>query len=216
MKENINMDFTPTENSLNILNNVIKNMKGSSFHNHNHILYDICNSLDSDNVTYFEIGCYAGASASLMSINKKVKKCYSLDIGVPIDKQIPIENVKTFKHNLCQYEYIQGDSTDKKIINYVHNNVSEIDILYIDGNHDRDYVINDFNNYEKLVKKNGYIVFDDYLDFKYSPQVYDAVNFIVKNLNLEEYKLIGSIEYDFMNKTNVMLNSNNLFVIKKI
>lgn len=211
------LDFQITEESIFKLNEIISTMEGKTFHNHYHILYDICNSIENDDVTYFEIGAYGGGSASLMSSNPKVKKSYSLDIGTPINKQIPINNVNKFKHNDCVYEYIEGDSTNNEIVNLVSEKVNNVDILFIDGDHSRNAVINDFNNYEKIVKKNGYIVFDDYMDEVYSPEVFGAVNDIVRGLNPNEYKIIGSIQYDLIQKTNCPeLKSSNEFIIQKI
>ena len=37
-----------------------------------------------------------------------------------------------------------------------------MDILFIDGDHTYDGVKNDFERYNKYVKKNGYVIFDDY------------------------------------------------------
>ena len=74
----------------------------------------------------------------------------------------------------------------------------------------------DFNNYKDLVKKGGYIIFDDYMDQIHSPEVKSAVDDIVNILNQEDYDIIGSIVYPFLNKTNVPDKiSSNLYVIKK-
>ena len=89
MKE---INFKITENSLNKTNEIINNMIGKSFHNHYHILYDICESIEGE-ITYVEIGTFAGGSASLISTHPKVKKVISIDLGEPINKTIPISNV---------------------------------------------------------------------------------------------------------------------------
>ncbi len=59
---------------------------------------DICESLDHNNISYLEIGTFAGGSASLVSTNSKVKNVYSIDLGSPINKEIPIRNVNKFNH----------------------------------------------------------------------------------------------------------------------
>ena len=218
MKKDLNeIDFQVTEDSINILNDIITKMDGNTFHNHYHILYDICNSIEGNNIKYFEIGSYAGGSASLISSNHKVSHSYSLDIGYPINKEIPINNVNNFKHTDCVYEYTEGNSADEVVVKSITDRISDIDILFIDGDHSRNGVISDFNNYEKIVKKNGYIIFDDYMDEKHSPDVFDAVNDIVKTLDPSLYDVIGSLEYDLIKKTNCPdLKSSNLFIIKKI
>lgn len=207
-------DFDITENSLQILNNIILNMSGKTFHNHYHILYDISDTL-MDGFSYMEIGAFAGGSASLISSHPKAKSVVSIDLGSPIDKSVALNNVNKFKNSKCKYEYIQGDSTDSRIIDIAktHRN---IDLLFIDGNHEYDYVVNDFNNYKDLVSKNGYIVFDDYMDKNHSPQVKPAVDNIVAGLDRNEFEVIGSIKYDLIKKTNTPhIESSNLFVLRK-
>ena len=92
------IEFKITEESIIKINKIVNEMEGGSFHNHYHIIYDIISSIDSDKVKYMEIGSYAGASVSLMSSHPKVTKSYSLDIGTPISKEIPIKNVNHFKN----------------------------------------------------------------------------------------------------------------------
>jgi len=217
MKKDNNIDFIVTEESINLINEIISKMENKTFHNHYHIIYDICSSIQKEDVSYMEIGAYAGGSASLMSKHKKVKKILSLDIGRPISKEITINNVNRFKHDKCLYEYVEGDSSQKHIIDLVKSKINDVDILFIDGDHSYGMVIKDFNNYKDLVSKNGFIIFDDYLDSIHSPDVFRAVNDIVKDLNTEEYQIIGSIEYDLISKTNVPnFKSSNEFIIKKL
>lgn len=209
----MDLNFKITEESIDMVNHIISNMEGKSFHNHYHILYDLCSGL-GDNLTYVEIGAFCGGSASLISTNKNVKKIVSIDLGRPIPKEIPIKNVNKFKHNNCSYEYIEGDSKNKFTIESLKEKVNEIDILFIDGDHSWDGVINDFENYSKFVKSGGYIVFDDYMDKEFSPEVFNAVNKIVKNIS-DDFIVIGSLVYPELNKTNVNLNSSNEFILLK-
>lgn len=205
-----------TKESLDMVNHIIKNMDGKSFHNHYHILFDICNDLEKNNITYLEIGAYCGGSASLVSTNKNVTKVYSIDIGNPISKETPIKNVNRFKHDNCYYEYIQGDSMSNNVIDLVKSKIEKVDILFIDGDHTYNAVINDFNNYKDLVNEGGFIVFDDYNDKKHSPQVFPAVNDIVKTLDTDEYEIIGSLVYDLLKMTNIPhFSESNEFILRK-
>jgi cephalosporin hydroxylase len=207
-------NFTITRQSIDVLNNIITKMENKSFHNHYHIIYDICDSFNYD-VTYLEIGAYAGGSASLASSHKNVKHVFSIDIGKPIPKEIPIRNVNNFKHKNCSYHYFEGSSHDSNIINDVHKNVKAVDILFIDGDHSYDAVLKDFNNFKDLVKSGGYIIFDDYLDAKHSPKVRGAVDFIVQNLNNDEFEILGSLSYPELKFTNWDSVSSNEFIIRK-
>jgi cephalosporin hydroxylase len=219
MKKDIlenNNFFTITENSIKKVNYIIDNMENKSFHNHYHILYDICESLDHNNISYLEIGTFAGGSASLVSTNSKVKNVYSIDLGSPINKEIPIRNVNKFKNKQCSYEYFQGSSFDKNLISLVKKTVKSVDILFIDGDHSYEGVLNDFKNFSDLVKPGGYIVFDDYMDNIYSPKVKGAVDYIVLELLNNEYEIIGSLVYPELSLTNIDKPSSNEFVLKKI
>ena len=211
------MNFKITKDSLDLVIKISEQMKGKTFHNHYHILYDIADSIDKEKITYLEIGAYAGGSASLMSSHKKVSKSYSVDIGHPINKEIVIENVSNFKTNNCEYHYIQGDSTKLKTIEEVKSIVSDVDILFIDGSHVYNAVISDFKNYSDLVNSGGYIVFDDYLDKVNSPDVKLAVDDLCKSSFIENYQIIGSINYDLLKFTdNPNLGGSNEFIIRKI
>lgn len=213
---NNNTHLVITEESINKANFIRSNMEGSTFHTHFHILYDICNSLNKDDVTYFEIGTFAGASAALMSMHPKVKKCYSVDIGYPMSEDVAIRNVNKFKHNECTYQYIRGSSYSKDIVDRVHQIIQDVDILFIDGDHDYQPVLDDFRNYNDLVLPGGYIVFDDYLDTG-CPQVRRAVDYIVSNELGSSYEVIGSLTYNLLERTtNSKLGGSNEFILKKI
>lgn len=207
--------FTVTNESINIVNKISSEMNGKTFHNHYHILYDLANSFDNDKLVYLEIGAYAGGSASLMSSHPKVHKSYSIDIGNPINKEIPIKNVHKFKNDTCDYHYFQGNSMDTNIINEVKSKIDFVDILFIDGDHSYQAVISDFKNYSDLVVNGGYVVFDDYLDEKHSPEVKKAVDFLCENIN-DTYEIIGSLTYDLLSKTsNPNLGGSNEFILRK-
>jgi cephalosporin hydroxylase len=190
-------------------------MEGSTFHFHTHILYDIRTSLGEEEKTYLEIGSYAGGSQSLISSHNYKTNCYTIDLGEPISKDIVIRNVDKFKNIKNTFKYYQGNSQDINIVNQVKTDLKNVDILFIDGDHSRQGVLLDFKNYSDLVVNGGYIAFDDYLDFEHSPQVKGAVDEIVSGLNLNEYKIIGSIKYDLI-KEFTHFESNSIFLLQKL
>jgi len=214
MNKNKNYTFEITDESLLKLNEISQNMEGSTFHKHTHILFDIRTEFGDRPITYLEIGSYAGASISLISSHKYPTNCFTLDLGEPINPAVVQRNVEKFKNELSTFKYFQGNSQDINIINHISSEVKEIDFLFIDGDHTRSGVFKDFNNFSKLVKSGGYIAFDDYLDYQYSPEVKDAVDTIVLGLNTEEYEVIGSLSYDSL-KEFTDLNGNNIFLLKK-
>jgi len=204
----------PSEESLNLVRKISENMEGKTFHHHYHILYDITKTFPDDyKLTYLEIGAYAGGSACLI-MHRPNTNIISIDLGWPIDPNIVMSNVWKYNKFKNTYTYIKGNSTDQETINRVKT--VQADILFIDGDHSYFGVWNDFLNYSKLVKPNGYIVFDDYNDFKHSPMVKSAVDHITNQL-YKEYEIIGTIKN--IHNAKGLENTNqlgNCFIIKKL
>jgi predicted O-methyltransferase YrrM len=202
--------FKVTKQSLELTRKISDEINNQTFHHHYHILYDIASSYDSSyDINYLEIGCYAGGSACLM-LQRPNTNVISIDIGYPIDKEIVIQNVnKLNKHN-NKYTYIKGDSRNSDTVSKLERELNDdlIDILFIDGDHSYDGVVSDFNIYKKYLRKGGYIIFDDYNDSQYSPEVKNAVD----NLELDGYEILGSFGDEFGARP-VGLKSNE-FVIK--
>jgi hypothetical protein len=70
----------------------------------------------------------------------------------------------------------------------------------------------------KSIYKEGFIVFDDYLDYKYSPDVRKAVDYIATNLDKTYYNIIGTIpnyKNAFTNGYNEQFKYLNEFIIQK-
>tara|TARA_Y100000592_G_scaffold8090_1_gene11383 strand:- start:7452 stop:8078 length:627 start_codon:yes stop_codon:yes gene_type:complete len=57
--------------------------------------------------------------------------------------------------------FIIGDSTGEKVKRQVNTLGIYYDIVFCDGNHDYEYVKNDYEYYSQLVKPGGYFVFHD-------------------------------------------------------
>lgn len=200
-----------TKESLELTRKISDAIKNQTFHHHYHILYDIAQSYNTEyEINYLEIGCYAGASACLL-LQRKKTNVISIDLGIPISKNIVFSNVnKLNKHN-NRYEYIEGNSHDKKTINKLNDILIEkkVDILFIDGDHSYEGVRKDFEIYSKYVKEGGYIIFDDYNDHKYSPEVKLSVD----DLDLSEYDTLGEFGNEFGARPED--HKPNEFVIRK-
>jgi predicted O-methyltransferase YrrM len=202
-----------SKKSLKIVESITKKMDGETFHHHYHILYDIINLFPKEyNLNYVEIGCYAGGSACLV-LQRNNTNVYSIDLGHPIAPEIVIKNIQKFNTNNNLFEYIQGNSQTQIILNKLKSFLNHIDVLFIDGDHSFLGVKKDFELYNPLVKSGGYIVFDDYNDEDFSPEVKLAVNEIIKNLN--EYEIIGVLPNIFGARPKT-LKEGNCFIIKKI
>jgi len=204
------MNIIPTITSLNLVKSISESV--DTFHHHYHILYDI-GHLFSDTINYVEIGCYAGGSVCLM-LQRPNTNVFSIDMGKPIAKEIVINNVNKYNIHNNNFRYIKGNSQTPTVVSELKNNLKgNIDILFIDGGHSYNDVITDFNTYKDLVNKGGYIIFDDYNDYQFSPDVKPAVNTIVSNL--VGYDIIGTIKNN-LGARPMELKEGNCFILKKI
>ena len=180
-------------NSLEILRNINSNIKERIFHEHTYILYDLRTKLGNSLKTYLEIGSYIGSSASLILSHEYPTKVFCVD---PCNL-----NPSHYNGNKNQYETLlsnlneTGNSNFTIIKDYSYNVDldTDIDLLFIDGDHSYQSVINDFNKFSKHVSYGGYIVFDDYLDSQYSPEVKKAVDDVVYKLDKDQYEIIGTL-----------------------
>lgn len=198
-----------TKYSLDLVQEISKKINDKTFHHHYHILYDIPVNEPS---VYLEIGCYAGASAILM-LQRPRSTVITVDLGYPISKDIAIKNISVNNPYNNVFNYIEGNSHDISIFEQVKSLSSQVDILFIDGDHTYNGVIKDYYMYEKLVKSGGYIVFDDYNDRIHSPEVKTAVTYIVDNV--KNINIIGTIDNCLGARPNTLLNGNCFVVQKK-
>lgn len=215
-------EIIANSNSNELVNSIAETMNGSTFHHNYHILYDIRTLLGSEKKTYTEIGTYCGGSCSLMLQHNFDTDIYCIDSFVALKNQYDIleSNINRYNKYNRNVTIYKNYSTDIELLNKLKSTNFKTDILFIDGGHHYNTVIADFNNYCKFVNIGGYIIFDDYMDYIYSPDVKKAVDNIVLNIKSEmpeQYEIIGClpniqnsyVKYDIGN----MLNE---FVIKKI
>ena len=94
--------------------------------------------------------------------------CYVNNDGIRIQNygintiELVTENVNNNNPYQHKYDLIQGSSHDTEIINYVKENYPKIDLLFIDGDHSKKGVLQDWEDYSELLSKGGIVVFDDY------------------------------------------------------
>jgi predicted O-methyltransferase YrrM len=214
------MEIKITKLSLDMVRQIATEV--ATFHHHYHILYDIANTFGDKKINYVEIGAYAGGSSCLM-MQRLNTTIISVDLGEPIPKGVVFENIINYKSNNNYYKYIQGSSqlqeTKDLVIQTLNSSkilghTDKIDILFIDGDHSLDGVLNDFNLYKDLVNVGGYIVFDDYYDNVHSPDVKKALDEIILP-NLVDFEIIGTFE-NSLGAYPSELKDGNCYVIKKV
>ena len=205
------VNLIKTSDSDNILKKISNEMYGKTFHHHYHILYDIRTLLGSNKKIYTEIGTFCGGSCSLMLQHKYETEIHCIDPLHIIQNQEQIlkQNIQKFNVHNYKFNIHKHLSTDKILIDYLKSINFRTDILFIDGDHMFQSVVSDFYCFKDFVNPGGFIIFDDYFDYKYSPEVRGAVDSIVKNINPSEYTIVGTLPniknaYDELNMS--MLN----------
>lgn len=203
-----------TADSLKNVERICKEINNLTFHFHYHILSDIASLYNKEQVlNYLEIGCYGGGSASLM-LQRPFTNVVSIDLGGPITQEVAEANVSKLNVHGNLFTYVKGNSQNNETKNKVKSLIPIVDILFIDGDHSYNGVLNDFNLYNDLVRPGGYIVFDDYLDAKYSPEVRKAVDKIISTL--KGYSIVGTLKNEVDAYSLLEDNSfNNCFIIRK-
>jgi predicted O-methyltransferase YrrM len=198
-KQKIESFFKDSE-SLDLLIKINNQIKERNFHYQTHILYDIANYLNKQNLNYLEIGSYVGSSAALMLENNNIKKVFCIDPLTLSQSHFKgnQDQEKTIRSNLSRFSndrycIHKGFSTDEKILNFFKTKRHFFDIIFIDGDHSYSGVLNDFNNFKGCLKKGGFLIFDDYYDFKYSPEVKKAVDDLCLLQSVKrEFNIIGT------------------------
>jgi len=150
-----------------------------------HSLYLIKELMGEKCKTVLEIGTFWGGTLLTIMQNKVKSKFISIDMfegfypeligeNTPfkdghIDKKYGINtkekitlNIKNYNTHNHEFELVKGSSYDKKTVDYIYSKYPTIDLLFIDGDHTKEGVLQDWNNYSPLVSSRGIVVFDDY------------------------------------------------------
>lgn len=194
----INSKFDTAENLL-----VDKKMarRELSFHDHIKLLAFLTSSINHIDGDIVEIGVWKGKSLAL------IRQCSSSNcriVGIdPCELDGQKEELNYFRSNIFP--------TCELILNYSHLAIPDllkitnsIKLLHIDGGHLRMHVWLDFLIYSKFIIPGGYIVFDDYNDLQYSPEVKIAVDEMQSLGVFSDFDIIGVIE-----------EYQNSFILKK-
>lgn len=206
------------------LNDAIAERK---FHLHTYILHNLRTFLNKEHAVYVEIGSYVGSSARLMLSHPLSTKVYCIDPchldaghfgGTKSQYDTLYDNCKQVGDT---FHIIAKKSTDPSVYDDIKD--TPIDILFIDGDHSFDGVVSDWNTFSPLVADGGYIVFDDYCDAQFSPEVRPAVDHIVKGLDTKAFEVIGSLpniqnieppaNFSHLNEFIIRKRPSNLFAI---
>ena len=171
------------EDGIDIVNSINDNINGRVALNQDlsatQVLYAMRELMKDDCKVVLEIGTLWGGALLTMMRSKYKSKFVSIDTFSGFypellgegnsDQDYGINTIELVTDNMNnnnphnhEFDLIKGSSHDEKVIKYIKTNYPNIDLLFIDGDHTKKGVLQDFDDYSNLVNKNGIIIFDDY------------------------------------------------------
>lgn len=204
------------QNDINLSISNLENLNEiCTCHGHVHILHLILSFIqftkNLSSINYLEIGTFEGCSMSVClqhqcQIDAIGIDCFELS-GHKASYEFALENIYKYKKEKDFVNLIKGFSTDREIIKKVSD--KKYDLIFVDGDHSTSAVLDDYKNYFPLLKKEGFMVFDDYVTIQ---PVKIAVDQICNSMDQEKFKIIGCVENLLPNKCS---RPNSAFKIRK-
>lgn len=163
-----------------------------SFHDHVKLLGYLCWLITNSGAEgdIIEIGVWKGKSSAFMNeICNRQRRIISID-PMELTNQ-PLELGFYHKHIFPEVNLIRGYSerSIERVLEFAPKTV----LLHIDGGHLKQHVLVDFLLYSPTVVSGGFIVFDDYRDHRYSPEVGPAVDLLRAGGFFNGFDVIGSV-----------------------
>lgn len=131
-------------------------------------ILDIKKEMGDKPLVGVEIGVYRGEHAKLMLQHLNMSKLYLIDPYVDDDPDFQghmkssVPAAKAIAHELLK-QYEQAVWIEKKSWFAADEVKLDLDFVYIDGNHSRDYVLGDVIRYQRKVKADGWVGGHDYM-----------------------------------------------------
>ena len=157
---------------------------------------------------YLEVGCFEGLSSFFVLSEYKAVDATLLDIW-----DMPNPNSKTLSHNFNSVESAFDDNLSRFNFTKIKDDSvvamrklfkqnKSFDFIYIDGSHNGEDILSDAIEAFKILKKEGLIFFDDFLQYD-------------KNRALQSYDGIEKFLNLYSNYLKIEYFQNNLVVRKK-
>tara|TARA_X000001036_G_scaffold410860_1_gene423072 strand:+ start:109 stop:789 length:681 start_codon:yes stop_codon:yes gene_type:complete len=157
---------------------------------------------------YLEVGCFEGLSSLYVLSVYQAVNAFFLDIwGVPNSNSKAISNnfslvEKAFDENLSGYTFTKLKDDSVVSMRKLLKQNKFFDFIYIDGSHNGEDILSDAIEAFKILKKDGIIFFDDFLQYD-------------KSRELQSYEGIEKFLSLYSNYLKIEYFQNNL-VVRKI
>lgn len=166
--------------------------KELSFHDQVRLLAYLCVLIEKLPGDIVEIGVWKGKSLSLMNeVCNRERRVIGID---PFALPKQYEEFSHYQSLLFQEAVIlRGFSELCASRFYELSPTPSVALLHIDGGHEGRNVLLDFLLYSPSVVSGGFIVFDDYMDIHYSPEVGPAVDLLRAGGHFNGFNVLGSV-----------------------
>ena len=157
---------------------------------------------------YLEVGCFEGLSSFFVLSEYKAVNAILLDIwDMPNPNSKTLSNnfnlvEKAFDENLSGFNFIKIKDDSVIAMRKLFKQEKSFDFIYIDGSHNGEDILSDAIEAFKILKKDGLIFFDDFLQHD-------------KNRALQSYEGIENFLTLYSNYLKIEYFQNNLVVRKK-
>ena len=185
-------EFKDVESYKEMVNTINDNIKGRVALNPHlqatHFLYVVKELMGENCKTLLEIGTLWGGALITMMQSKYDTKFVSIDTfngfypellgegntdevaghedGINTIEKVS-KNVNDNNPHQHNFDLVEGSSHDEKVINHIKDICPTVDLLFIDGDHTKKGVLQDWKDYSNLLSKGGLVIFDDYWTDEY-------------------------------------------------
>lgn len=161
-----------------------------SFHSEVKLLGHLSLFLESLPGDTLEIGVWKGKSLALLSLLTKKGKVIGID---PLEFDQQKEELNYFHKRIFKDALIIEGYSELAVRDFLEVTKS-LKLLHIDGGHELRNVILDFLLYAPFVVPGGYVVFDDYGDDRFSPQVRPSVHLLIDFGLASNFEIVGQVK----------------------
>jgi cephalosporin hydroxylase len=164
--------------------------KEISFHSDIKLLGFLSQILSEVEGDILEIGVWKGKSLLFMEKFSKVGKVIGID---PCEFKNQSEEILFYIEAMASKTILIQNYSELALTQLL-NVSTKLKLLHIDGGHLEKNIIWDFVLYSPLITSGGYLIFDDYSDSHFSPEVKPTVDLLEKNGYFGGFNIIGIIE----------------------